>query len=104
VLRSKGILRLKGVTTPVVVHGVQHVVHAPSHLAEWPEGRPLTRLVLIGRDLHAERLERSFRLFMRLGAGPGASAPQKLSEMAATPNTPSSSPASATSPLTSLSK
>jgi G3E family GTPase len=72
VLRSKGILRLKGVPTPVVVHGVQHVVHAPSHLADWPEGRPLTRLVLIGRDLPSERLERSFRLFMRLGAWPDA--------------------------------
>lgn len=67
ILRSKGILHLKGVATPVVVHGVQHVVHRPSHLAEWPEGRPLTRLVLIGKNLQAERLERSFRAFMRLG-------------------------------------
>jgi G3E family GTPase len=37
ILRSKGILHLKGVATPVVVHGVQHVVHRPSHLAEWPD-------------------------------------------------------------------
>jgi G3E family GTPase len=71
VLRSKGILRLKDVPTPVVVHGVQHVVHAPTHLAEWPEGRPLSRLVLIGRDLPSERLERSFRSFMRLGERTG---------------------------------
>ena len=74
VLRSKGILHLKGVPTPVVVHGVQHVVHRPSHLAHWPEGRPLTRLVLIGKDLPKERLERSFRLFMRLGAPQAATA------------------------------
>jgi G3E family GTPase len=72
VLRSKGILHLRGVPTPVVVHGVQHVVHAPSHLTAWPEGRPVTRLVLIGRDLPAERLERSFRAFTRLGAGAAA--------------------------------
>jgi G3E family GTPase len=74
VLRSKGILRLRGVPTPVVVHGVQHVVHAPSHLAAWPDGRPLTRLVLIGRDLPAERLERSFRAFARLGDDRAAAA------------------------------
>ena len=72
ILRSKGILHLRGVAAPVVVHGVQHVVHQPSHLADWPEGRPLTRLVLIGKDLPKERLERSFRLFMCLGASPEA--------------------------------
>ncbi len=66
-LRSKGILHLKGVATPVVVHGVQHVVHRPYHLASWPEGRKLTRLVLIGKDLPRERLERSFHAFMRPG-------------------------------------
>ena len=62
-LRSKGILNLRGVSTPVVVHGVQHVVHRPYHLASWPEGRPLTRLVLIGKDLPEDRLVRSFRTF-----------------------------------------
>ena len=68
ILRSKGILHLRGVETPVVVHGVQHVVHRPSHLAAWPEGRPLSRLILIGPDLDAVALKRSFRLFMRLQA------------------------------------
>jgi G3E family GTPase len=68
ILRSKGILHLRGVATPVVVHGVQHVVHRPSHLPEWPDdGRPRTRLVLIGKGLSEERLARSFRLFMRQG-------------------------------------
>lgn len=70
VLRSKGILHLEGVATPVVVHGVQHVVHRPSHLPAWPDGLPRTRLVLIGNDLPEERLARSFRLFMRLGRAP----------------------------------
>jgi hypothetical protein len=39
-------------------------------LAEWPDdGRPRTRLVLIGRGLSEERLARSFRLFVRQGGG-----------------------------------
>jgi G3E family GTPase len=75
VLRSKGILHLKGVATPVVVHGVQHVVHRPSHLAEWPDdGLPRTRLVLIGRGLSEVRLARSFRVF----TGPTRNVPTRL--------------------------
>ena len=73
ILRSKGVLHLKGVPTPVVVHGVQHVVHRPTHLAAWPDdGRPSTRLVLIGKGLSEERLARSFRLFLRQGDGASA--------------------------------
>jgi G3E family GTPase len=67
VLRSKGILNLRGVSTPVVVHGVQHVVHRSYHLASWPEGRPLTRLVLIGKDLPSAQFRRSFEAFVRPG-------------------------------------
>jgi G3E family GTPase len=67
VLRGKGILNLRGVTTPVVVHGVQHVVHRPYHLASWPEGRPLSRLVLIGKDLPSAQFRRSFEAFVRPG-------------------------------------
>jgi G3E family GTPase len=69
ILRSKGILHLKGVNQPVVVHGVQHVVHRPSHLPAWPDGQPRTRLVLIGQALEAAALERSFRAFMGLAGG-----------------------------------
>jgi G3E family GTPase len=69
ILRSKGVLHLRGVEQPVVVHGVQHVVHRPSHLPAWPDGQPRTRLVLIGQALEAAALERSFRAFMRLGGG-----------------------------------
>ncbi|MFO1069590.1 MAG: GTP-binding protein [Geminicoccaceae bacterium] len=63
-LRAKGILHVDGVPTPVVVHGVQHVLHPPSHLAAWPGDRPVTRLVLIGRDLDPALLRRSFEAFM----------------------------------------
>ena len=40
VLRVKGILNVAGADAPVVVNGVQHVVHPPIHL--WPPGRART--------------------------------------------------------------
>jgi G3E family GTPase len=52
------LLRLKGIVAladdpehPVVVHGVQHVFHAPLTLPAWPDPDHTSRLVLILRDL-----------------------------------------------------
>ena len=68
VLRVKGVLRVLGATTPVVVHGVQHTIHEPVHLAAWPEGREVSRLVMILRDLDPAVVERSLRAFLGLPA------------------------------------
>ena len=53
-----GLLRLKGIVAiaerpeqPVVIHGVQHLFHAPIWLDRWPSADRTTRMVLIGRDL-----------------------------------------------------
>lgn len=67
ILRVKGLLHVQGVEQPVVIQGVQHLVHKPEHLDAWPEGRPSTRLVVIGRGLDGAAIERSFRAFCRLG-------------------------------------
>ncbi|MEY8878577.1 MAG: GTP-binding protein [Leptothrix sp. (in: b-proteobacteria)] len=40
VLRVKGVLQVRGSDTPVVIHGVQQLVHPPSHLAAWPASLP----------------------------------------------------------------
>ena len=40
VLRVKGILNVLDLATPVVIHGVQHVIHPPAHLERWPDRRP----------------------------------------------------------------
>ena len=40
-LRVKGMLDIEGSTTPVAVHAVQHLMHAPEHL---PPGQPLRDL------------------------------------------------------------
>jgi G3E family GTPase len=64
VLRVKGLLDV-GAEGPVVLNGVQHVVHPPEHLPEWPDGDRRTRLVFIGRGLEPEGLERSLSAFQR---------------------------------------
>jgi G3E family GTPase len=62
VLRVKGLLDTGG-PGPVVLDGVQHVVHPPRHLPDWPDGDRRTRLVVIARGVDAGALERSLRVF-----------------------------------------
>ena len=62
ILRVKGLLDVGG-EGPLLVDAVQHVVHPPVHLDSWPDDDRRSRLVLIGRRLDAERLERSLRAF-----------------------------------------
>jgi G3E family GTPase len=69
VLRVKGILNVVGVPTPVVIHGVQHIVHPPVHLKAWPDGNRSSRIVFIVRDLSREHIEASLRAFNGLAHG-----------------------------------
>ena len=50
--------------TPVVIHGVQHSLHPPEHLAAWPDGRRRTQLVFILRGLDPKRLQNAFQRFL----------------------------------------
>jgi G3E family GTPase len=50
-LRLKALLNLEGCERPVVLHGVQHLVHAPEQLPRWPDWPPCNRVLLIGRDV-----------------------------------------------------
>jgi G3E family GTPase len=63
ILRLKGLLNIAGVSTPVVVHGVQHTIHAPTHLDAWPDGEARTSLVIIAKGLIHERVARSLSVF-----------------------------------------
>ena len=65
VLRVKGILNVVDAATPVVIHGVQHIVHPPSHLARWPDDDRRSRIVFIVRDLEQSLIERSLAAFHR---------------------------------------
>jgi G3E family GTPase len=66
VLRVKGLLNVVGNDSPVVVHGVQHLVHPPVHLGVWPDGDRRSRLVFIVRDIAQSEIERSLAAFNRL--------------------------------------
>jgi G3E family GTPase len=67
VLRVKGLLDVSGADGPVVIHGVQHLVHPPVHLPAWPDGDRRTRLVFIVRDIARAEIERSLTAFNCLG-------------------------------------
>ena len=68
ILRVKGILALAGEERPVAVHGVQHLVHAPTHLSHWPSDDHRSRLVFIVEGIEPELIRRSFSVFNRLEA------------------------------------
>ena len=60
-LRVKGIVALSDDRArPIVVHGVQHVFHAPVRLEHWPDEDHRTRLVFIVKDLSQDFVERFF--------------------------------------------
>jgi len=63
VLRVKGILNVADAETPVVVHGVQHLVHPPTHMSAWPDAERRSRLVFIVKGLAPAAIERSLRAF-----------------------------------------
>ena len=65
VLRVKGILNVLGLATPVVIHGVQHIIHPPAHLEAWPSADRRSRIVFIVRGLEQKGIEASLAAFHR---------------------------------------
>ena len=49
---------------PLVIHGVQHVMHPPARLEGWPDADERTRIVLITRDLEPQAVTRLFDAFL----------------------------------------
>ena len=68
VLRVKGILNVADSPTPVAIHGVQHLVHPPVHMAAWPDRDRRSRLVFIVDGLDRALIERSLAAFLGLTA------------------------------------
>jgi G3E family GTPase len=70
-LHGPKLLRLKGIVQiaeepdrPLVIHGVQHVMHPPVRLDEWPDADHRTRIVIITRDLEPHYVSRLFDAFV----------------------------------------
>ena len=68
VLRVKGMLQVRGVDVPVVINGVQHLVHPPLHLARWPDHDRRSRIVFIVQGLARATIEHSLATFNRCSA------------------------------------
>lgn len=62
-LRMKGIIELReDPGRPLVIHGVQQILHPPVRLPSWPDGVRGTRLVLITLDMPQNYVERLFAI------------------------------------------
>jgi G3E family GTPase len=68
VLRLKGLLNVGAGRGPLLVEGVQHVIHVPRHLREWPDADQRSRIVFIARDLDLGQVEASLEAFQDLAA------------------------------------
>jgi G3E family GTPase len=68
VLRLKGLLNVGAAEGPLLVEGVQHVIHVPRHLREWPDADRRSRIVFIARDLDLVQVEVSLDAFQDLAA------------------------------------
>ena len=79
-LRVKGLLGLSDDRSrPVAIHGVQHVFHPPVRLESWPDGRELTRIVFILRDLDPSHVKGLWDAFLGEPSVDGADAAARTS-------------------------
>ncbi len=65
VLRVKGILNVEGSRTPVLINGVQRLMHRPEHLPAWPGADRRSILVFIVANLDPDAIRRSFNSLVR---------------------------------------
>ncbi|MCZ7643299.1 MAG: GTP-binding protein [Pseudorhodoplanes sp.] len=64
-LRFKAIVKLaESPDAPIVLHGVQHVLHPPAQLPAWPDGDRRSRLVFIVRDIEERTIRELFDAFL----------------------------------------
>jgi G3E family GTPase len=84
-LRVKGLIGLAdNPGRPLLIHGAQHVFHAPRVLPAWPDGERLSRLVVIADGVAPERIE---ALWAALTGAPRLDAPD-LAALADNPLAP----------------
>lgn len=62
ILRVKGLLDV-GEAGPIILNGVQHIIHPPIHLHEWPDNTQVSHIVFIMKDIPTELLKQSLLSF-----------------------------------------
>jgi len=63
VLRVKGLLNIGRLPGPVLIQGVQHLIHTPVHLDSWPDDDHRSRVVMITRGIPAQEIKASLVTF-----------------------------------------
>jgi G3E family GTPase len=63
-LRIKGIINIKDMEPPIVIHGVQHIFHPAVMLKKWPSVDRRSKLAFITRDIDEEMLRYSLKRFI----------------------------------------
>ena len=63
-LRFKAIINVAELPGPMILHGVQHVIHPPKMLKRWPSDDRRTRMVFITHDIDEHVLRDSLKQFM----------------------------------------
>jgi len=66
-LRMKGVVNVEGLPGPVVVQGVQHLLHPPVRMPRWPDNDRQTRIVFITRDIPEAALRNSLEVLSKAG-------------------------------------
>lgn len=74
-LRMKAIVNLKGKNNPTALHAVQHILHTPAELPEWPDENRQSRFVFIVADLDREQVQQILREFNQAYANEQLSIP-----------------------------
>ena len=67
-LRMKGVVNVEGLPGPVIVQGVQHLLHPPVRMARWHDDDHQTRIVFITRDIPETALRMSLELLSKTAA------------------------------------
>jgi G3E family GTPase len=67
-LRMKGVVNVQDLPGPVVVHGVQHVVHPPVRMTAWPDADERTRIVFITQNIPQAALQNSLNVLANRSA------------------------------------
>lgn len=58
-LRMKGIVHAEDLPAPIAIHAVHSTLYPPTLLKGWDEDEPITRIVLIGKDLDEEKIRKA---------------------------------------------
>ena len=64
ILRIKGLLNINGAPGPVVLHGIQHVIHPPELLEAWPDDDKSSRIVLVVQDIDPRPIQKSLEALL----------------------------------------